>query len=150
MNDKVTISLFELASRYPTDDSARIFLEEQRWHGQPVCPYCGTIVNQHKHYHKGEQGYYHCSTCNQVTPILGWDDLPTYQECIRAIRRADDAEHPDELRAYEREIITERIRDKVAAAKKKGMHTGGFPPVGYAWSRSRICTRPCAWAPTRG
>ena len=23
-----------------------------------------------------------------VTPILGWDDLPTYQECIRAIRRA--------------------------------------------------------------
>ena len=33
---------------------------------------------------------------------------------------------------YEREIITERIRDKVAAAKKKGMHTGGFPPVGYA------------------
>ena len=123
MNDKVTISLFELASRYPTDDSARIFLEEQRWHGQPVCPYCGTIVNQHKHYHKGEQGYYHCSTCNQVTPILGWNDLPTYQECIR---------------------------DKVAAAKKKGMHTGGFPPVGYAWSRSRICTRPCAWAPTRG
>ena len=33
---------------------------------------------------------------------------------------------------YEREIITERIKDKVAAAKKKGMHTGGFPPVGYA------------------
>ena len=32
---------------------------------------------------------------------------------------------------YEREIITERIRDKVAAAKKKGMHTGGFPPLGY-------------------
>ncbi len=23
-----------------------------------------------------------------VTPILGWDDLPTYQECIRAIRHA--------------------------------------------------------------
>jgi len=38
MKDKVTISLFELAPKYPTDDSARIFLEEQRWHGQPVCP----------------------------------------------------------------------------------------------------------------
>jgi len=32
---------------------------------------------------------------------------------------------------YEREIIGERIRDKIAAAKKKGMNTGGFPPMGY-------------------
>ena len=32
---------------------------------------------------------------------------------------------------YEREIIAERIRDKIAAAKKKGMHTGGIPPMGY-------------------
>ena len=69
MNDKVTISLFELAFRYPTDDSARIFLEEQHWHGMPVCSYCGTLVNQHKHHHKGEQGYYHCSTCNQVYTV---------------------------------------------------------------------------------
>ncbi len=69
MKDGVTISLFELASRYPTDDAARMFLEEQRWHGQPVCPYCGTLVHQHKHHHKGEQGYYHCSTCNQVYTV---------------------------------------------------------------------------------
>lgn len=32
---------------------------------------------------------------------------------------------------YEREIIGERIRDKVALAKKRGKHTGGFPPLGY-------------------
>lgn len=69
MKDKVTISLFELASRYPTDDSDRVFLEEQRWHGQPICPYCGTLVNRHKHHHKGEVGYYHCSTCNQVYTV---------------------------------------------------------------------------------
>ena len=69
MNDKVTISLFELASKYPTDDSARIFLEEQRWHGQPVFPYCGSNSQQHKHHHKGEQGYHHCSTCNQVYTV---------------------------------------------------------------------------------
>ena len=30
MNDKVTISLFELASKYPTDDSARIFLRRAK------------------------------------------------------------------------------------------------------------------------
>ena len=34
MNDKVTISLFELASKYPTDRKARVFLEKQRWHGR--------------------------------------------------------------------------------------------------------------------
>ena len=33
---------------------------------------------------------------------------------------------------YEREIITERIRDKVAAAKRKGKHCGGPAPLGYA------------------
>lgn len=32
---------------------------------------------------------------------------------------------------FEREVITERIRDKVAAAKRKGMHCGGPPPLGY-------------------
>jgi site-specific DNA recombinase len=32
---------------------------------------------------------------------------------------------------YEREIIGERIRDKVAASKMKGKYMGGTPPLGY-------------------
>ena len=32
---------------------------------------------------------------------------------------------------FEREIITERIRDKIAAAKKKGKYCGGAPALGY-------------------
>ena len=32
---------------------------------------------------------------------------------------------------FEREVTGERIRDKVAASKKKGMWMGGFPPMGY-------------------
>lgn len=32
---------------------------------------------------------------------------------------------------FEREVITERIRDKVAASKKKGMWMGGVVPLGY-------------------
>ena len=32
---------------------------------------------------------------------------------------------------YEREIIAERVRDKVAAAKKRGKNCGGFPILGY-------------------
>jgi hypothetical protein len=32
---------------------------------------------------------------------------------------------------FEREVIGERIRDKIAASKKKGMWMGGVPPPGY-------------------
>jgi DNA invertase Pin-like site-specific DNA recombinase len=32
---------------------------------------------------------------------------------------------------FEREITGERIRDKIAASKKKGMWMGGLPPLGY-------------------
>ena len=32
---------------------------------------------------------------------------------------------------FEREVTGERIRDKIAASKKKGMWMGGFVPIGY-------------------
>jgi site-specific DNA recombinase len=32
---------------------------------------------------------------------------------------------------FEREVIGERVRDKIAASKKKGMWMGGTPPLGY-------------------
>ena len=32
---------------------------------------------------------------------------------------------------FEREVIGERIRDKIAASKTKGMWMGGVPPLGY-------------------
>src|SRR5260370_23985354 len=32
---------------------------------------------------------------------------------------------------FEREVTGERIRDKLAAWKKKGMWMGGLPPLGY-------------------
>src|ERR1700731_2391239 len=32
---------------------------------------------------------------------------------------------------FEREVTGERIRDKIAASKKKGMWMGGMPPLGY-------------------
>jgi site-specific DNA recombinase len=32
---------------------------------------------------------------------------------------------------FEREVTGERIRDKIAASKKKGMWIGGMPPLGY-------------------
>ena len=32
---------------------------------------------------------------------------------------------------FEREVTAERIRDKIAASKKKGLWMGGVPPIGY-------------------
>lgn len=32
---------------------------------------------------------------------------------------------------FEREVTSERIRDKIAASKAKGMWMGGYPPLGY-------------------
>ena len=32
---------------------------------------------------------------------------------------------------FEREVTGERIRDKIAASKKKGMWMGGLPALGY-------------------
>jgi DNA invertase Pin-like site-specific DNA recombinase len=40
---------------------------------------------------------------------------------------------------FEREVTGERIRDKIAASKKKGMWMGGLPPLGYeAWDHRLV------------
>ena len=38
---------------------------------------------------------------------------------------------------FEREVTGERIRDKIAASKKKGMWMGGVPPLGYDIPKDR-------------
>jgi site-specific DNA recombinase len=39
---------------------------------------------------------------------------------------------------FEREVIGERIRDKFAASRKKGMWMGGWPPLGYEVKDRRL------------
>ncbi len=39
---------------------------------------------------------------------------------------------------FEREIIGERIRDKISAAKKKGKYTGGHPILGYDSDNAKL------------
>ena len=38
---------------------------------------------------------------------------------------------------FEREVIAERIRDKIAAEKRRGKYLGGMPPLGYDVDRDR-------------
>ena len=39
---------------------------------------------------------------------------------------------------FEREVTGERIRDKIAASKRKGMWMGGMPPLGYDVENRRL------------
>lgn len=43
---------------------------------------------------------------------------------------------------FEREVTGERIRDKIAASKAKGMWMGGFPPLGYRSADRRLVVVP--------
>ena len=43
---------------------------------------------------------------------------------------------------FEREIAGERIRDKIAASKKKGMWMGGSVPLGYDWKDRKLAINP--------
>src|SRR4051794_36061897 len=43
---------------------------------------------------------------------------------------------------FEREVIGERVRDKIAASKKKGMWMGGVAPLGSEISERKLVIRP--------
>jgi DNA invertase Pin-like site-specific DNA recombinase len=43
---------------------------------------------------------------------------------------------------FEREVTGERIRDKIAAAKRKGLWMGGCPPLGYDVREQRLIVNP--------
>ena len=43
---------------------------------------------------------------------------------------------------FEREVIGERVRDKIAASKKKGMWMGGLTPLGYATKDRKLVIVP--------
>jgi site-specific DNA recombinase len=43
---------------------------------------------------------------------------------------------------FEREVIGERVRDKIAASKRRGMWVGGPVPLGYAAVDKKICVVP--------
>jgi len=43
---------------------------------------------------------------------------------------------------FEREVTGERIRDKIAASKRKGMWMGGVPPLGYDTKDRHLVVNP--------
>ena len=51
---------------------------------------------------------------------------------------------------FEREVTGERIRDKIAASKKKGMWMGGNPPLGYDAQERKLIVNPAEADTVRG
>ena len=50
-----------------TEEDCRLYLEDMRWHGEPVCPHCGSISKHHyKLTQNGEfKGLYKCKDCRE-------------------------------------------------------------------------------------
>jgi transposase-like protein len=78
--EKMTI--LKIAERIPTEAAAYEFLEELRWHGNPVCPHCGSIAGHYfitprngisretrtgKH---SERRLWKCKDCRQPFSVL--------------------------------------------------------------------------------
>jgi transposase-like protein len=61
MNDKITISTFELFKMFPDQESARVYLESRIWPKGAKCPCCG--LPDRITIRKG--GYYRCNQCKE-------------------------------------------------------------------------------------
>lgn len=61
MDDKLTISTFQLFQMFPDQESARVYLEARRWPNGPVCPVCskGDRITVR------EGGFYRCNACKE-------------------------------------------------------------------------------------
>jgi hypothetical protein len=60
-----------------------------------------------------------------------WDDVVRLAASIKAGSVAPSLNVLLSFAQFEREVTGERIRDKIAASKAKGLRMGGHPPLGY-------------------
>lgn len=61
MNDKITISTFQLFQMFPDQESARQYLEKRLWSKGVACPHCAS--KERITVRKG--GYYRCNSCKK-------------------------------------------------------------------------------------
>lgn len=61
MNDRLTISTFQLFAMFPDQESARIYLEGRLWPNGARCPVCG--LSERITTRKG--GFYRCNQCKE-------------------------------------------------------------------------------------
>ena len=59
MDDKITISTFQLFEKFPDQESARAHMERQRWPDGVICPHC----HERERINSRKGGYYRCNAC---------------------------------------------------------------------------------------
>lgn len=61
MNDKITISTFQLFALFPDNESARVYLEGRLWPNGVKCPVCASdSITTRK-----RRGFYRCNACSE-------------------------------------------------------------------------------------
>src|SRR5712692_266833 len=76
------------------------------------------------------------SVCSECSPAVG-----TYAS-LSTIARAITGTAWNGPRFFEREVIGERVRDKIAASKRKGIWVGGPVPLGYRCIAKKLVVVP--------
>ena len=59
------MNLVEMYRRYPTDEECIRYIEDIRWKGVPICPYCHSAVTSPI----PEERRHHCNTCNTTFSV---------------------------------------------------------------------------------
>ena len=62
-----TISAFDFMEKFPNEQSAREYIEAQRWGERHTCPHCNAVNRQAKW--KTRIGYYQCKGCRKVYSV---------------------------------------------------------------------------------
>jgi transposase-like protein len=80
MNDKITISTFQLFEKFPDQESARVYLEGRLWPNGVKCPTCKT--GERITARKG--GYYRCNVCQfdftvRTGTVFGRSHVPLHK-----------------------------------------------------------------------
>jgi transposase-like protein len=65
MNDKITISTFQLFKMIPDQEAAREYVERQIWPNGVKCPHCHTS----ERIKAKKDGYYRCNDCKEVFTV---------------------------------------------------------------------------------
>jgi transposase-like protein len=79
MDDKVTISTFQLFKKFPDEESARVYLEGRLWPNGAKCPTCGALGATPR-----KNGFYRCNPCKldftvRTGTIFGRSHVPLHK-----------------------------------------------------------------------
>ena len=64
-----TMSVWQFMKRFPTEDSARKYLEIKIWDGKPTCPICNQNTKNRIYKNKTRIGLYRCKDCRKQFTI---------------------------------------------------------------------------------